>query len=147
MNPITFITVLSLIPSVLVAGERWPLSDNSAPTATRQTDWRVASRIETAGGTVRLFHEHDGKLIPYFESKSPDTLKAILAQMGYADNALAPTHVSVGDGAYVSLERVITVEYKKTADAEVCILRGYVAEFGQVSDARPIERIKRKLNQ
>ena len=147
MKHILILALLSLLPTVLLGGEHWWLADNPEPTVSRQTDWRVASRIETAGGIVRLLNERDGKLAPYFESKSPDTAKAILAQMGYADNASAPTHVPVGDGAYVSLERVVAVEFQKTGDTETCILRGYITELGRVSDAGTIKRIKAKLKE
>ena len=165
MRTAFFAALLTLIPGVLCAADRWWITDSSDPNATRQADYRLASRIELTGGAaqvlkeikgkfinhellktttgvVRLLAEHEGKLVPYFESKDLGGASGLLANLGYNTPG---SYFLMGDGAFVVSSAVVSIEYRNEAGGETCILRGFSAELGRTAEAKMISVIKDKF--
>jgi hypothetical protein len=134
-----WIAVLGFVlPASIFGGDRLWLVEHSDAQVIRQVDYRSASRIEIAGDVVRLLKEQDGKLVAYFDAKSPEMARQIKAQLGY--NAVQ--YAQVGESAYVPLDQVVSFEFQKSGDGELYILRGFFSELGRASDRQAMVHIR-----
>jgi len=130
-----FILTMTVCASRLCA---WWLVDDSIPGTTSRVNVNDACKIETTGEVARFLTEQEGKLIVFFETKSPEPVRLIKAQIKMGQSVWLP----VADGGNVNIASISSIRTEQRDGMEVCILRGRLAELGTVTDPVYIKEIK-----
>jgi hypothetical protein len=140
MKPLISALLLSAFASPLFADEPppWLLCDYSNPSAARLGNVRLASKIEVNDNAVRLLVERDEKLVTFFESKDPQTIAQIRAQVHMAPTICIP----VAGSSYVLTSSIASIDIVRRNNTTAYVLRGVSTELGAVVDPDGIRRLK-----
>lgn len=146
MKPLVLALLLSVLASPLFAAAAdpipWFLCDYSNPSSVRLGNVRLASKIELNDNAVRLLVERDEKLVTFFESKDPQTIAQIRAQIQMAPNICIP----VAGSSYVLTSSIASIDIVRKNNTTAYVLRGVSTELGAVVDPDGIRWLKGALS-